>query len=91
MQESEEFQIKPDLTDLTFSSNVGSPTFWSQNIPLYFYLKQIAGAKPAFRLVVGLADFHFHISWKLHALLINMHRPHQHFELLILLAHPINP
>ena len=27
MQESEEFEIKPDFTDLTFPSNVGSPTF----------------------------------------------------------------
>ena len=29
-----------------------------------------SGAEPAFRLVVGLADFYFHISWKLHALLV---------------------
>ena len=33
------------------------------------WIQYVVGAKPAFRLVVGLADFHS-ISWKLHAWLV---------------------
>ena len=47
----------------------------------------LTGTKPAFRLVVGLADFFTStLSWNLHAWLVCTDQLHQHFELLRILA-----
>ena len=62
------YEISKPLTKIKFSKIIWDYWWW---LTIKTVKKGFSAlSKPAFRLVVSLPDFHFHISWKLHARLL---------------------
>ena len=67
------FIMKPRYSEKNFASPLAIRYNYegSTGLPIGFGTRGGGGgSSPVFWLVVGLADFHFHISWKLNAWLV---------------------